>query len=107
MKLRKKKHCAIFSQKGCAQLVNGRPCECMITGGSTSSGGGDIYSVTVFAGETAEQRARAYFAALAADFEGNPLRAAQALDRRMIAATTGMAVCCPNGTDSTTTMSRS
>jgi hypothetical protein len=36
----------------------------MITGGSTSSGGGDIYSVTVFAGETAEQRARAYFAAL-------------------------------------------
>ena len=58
----------------------------MRTGGSTSSGGGGIYYVTVFAGETAEQRARAYFAALAADFEGNPLRAAQALDRRMIAA---------------------
>ena len=64
MKLRKKKHCAIFSQKGCAQLVNGRRCECVITGGSTSSGGSDIYYVTVFAAEAAEKRARTYFAAL-------------------------------------------
>jgi hypothetical protein len=36
----------------------------MRTGGSTSSAGGGIYYVTVFAGETAEQRPRTYFAAL-------------------------------------------